>query len=590
MPTRDDDFRARHQVARAQILRENFDDVLSAWLTNYVRAEVLDTWGQPDTSNVPLVSYCRQLTTPGRYYKRPSLSHPSEGAEGLIAPGGKMDQAGIFSKLQTVEYLTTGLGDYFVRIDHSERGLHYRLIDPANVYLEKDPDSGETVLWWELRARYLPDEGCYVWTYDAFYLGDKHTGREPYYRILNATKTDEGHYEDMSHRFLRHSVDGEETTGALEGEAYPFRYKESGAPFLPVVQYISLDDGQPWHWTDLRGLHRGTLQACSYATYTGRAALDATGSHALAFGLEPPAADTRPQSLSPYDSGLMGPSQAPVRQMSITPGTITFCETTGGVQPGVQIIGPGINLDSLSKFTRGYTHDLMSQRGVGGGLSVEKTGANPASGAALYISDRSRREYQEKTEPLYRRMDVELMKKSAAVCNLATGTDYPEDRAYSIVYATPPRSPQEEKEARDAADWNVANGYRSKVDTYIDRNPGVSREEALDQLADIGREAAILDGMIEGEPVEVADGEPQDEAPDVVIDEEAQADKAVALNGAQIQAAQSIVEGVSLGSIPRESGISMLVGFLGIAPEAAEAVMGSIGRGFQPATIEEGNT
>ena len=177
MPTRDDDFRARHQVARAQILRENFDDVLSAWLTNYVRAEVLDTWGQPDTSNVPLVSYCRQLTTPGRYYKRPSLSHPSAGAEGLIAPGGKMDQAGIFSKLQTVEYLTTGLGDYFVRIDHSDRGLHYRLIDPANVYLEKDPDSGETVLWWELRARYLPDECRYVWTFDAFYLGDKYTGR-----------------------------------------------------------------------------------------------------------------------------------------------------------------------------------------------------------------------------------------------------------------------------------------------------------------------------------------------------------------------------------------------------------------------------
>tara|TARA_R110002020_G_scaffold187199_1_gene385405 strand:+ start:45 stop:893 length:849 start_codon:yes stop_codon:yes gene_type:complete len=282
--------------------------------------------------------------------------------------------------------------------------------------------------------------------------------------------------------------------------------------------------------------------------------------------------------------------------MSITPGTITFCETTGGVQPGVQIIGPGINLDSLSKFTRGYTHDLMSQRGVGGGLSVEKTGANPASGAALYISDRSRREYQEKTEPLYRRRDVELMEKSAAVCNLASGTDYPEDRAYSIVYATPPRSPQEEKEARDSADWNVANGYRSKVDTYIDRNPGVSREEALDQLADIGRESSILDGMIAGEPVAVAPivGEPDTEAPeaeaDVVIDEESQADKAVALNGAQIQAAQSIVEGVSTGLIPRESGISMLVGFLGIAPEAAEAVMGTIGRGFTPATTDEGST
>ena len=45
MPTRDDDYRSKHQRSRAAILRENFDSILQAWLTNYVLEEVLETWG-----------------------------------------------------------------------------------------------------------------------------------------------------------------------------------------------------------------------------------------------------------------------------------------------------------------------------------------------------------------------------------------------------------------------------------------------------------------------------------------------------------------------------------------------------------------
>ena len=510
LPTRDDDFRSRHQAARAQILRENFDDVLQSWLTNYVREEILETWGQPDTSSNPLVSYCRQLTTPGRYYQRPSVSHENGTATELVGPNGKLDQAGLFSKLQTVEYLNTGLGDYFVRIDHGATGLTYRLVDPANVYIECDPNTNETVTLWELRPRFLQPENKIVWTYDAFSIAGT-----PYYRVISAHKEDDGSYTDLSDRFVIYENGEGTASGSLEGDNYPFKY-QNGQPFIPFVQYISLDDGHKWHWTDLRGLHRGTLHVCSYATYTGRAALDATGSHALAFGLEPPAVDARPMSSSPYDTGLVGPSAAPVRQMSITPGTITFCETTGGVQPGVQIIGPGVNLDSLAKFTKGYIHDLMNQRGVGGGMSVEKTGANPASGAALYISDRSRREYQEKTEPLYRRKDTELVNKSAAVCNIATGTSYPEDGKYSIVYARPPRSPQEEQSAREKADWSVENGYKSPVDVYVELNPGVSREEALRRLAQIGQERQLLQKMIDG----TNEGSTDNEAVPNVEDEE----------------------------------------------------------------------
>ena len=504
MPTQDDDFRSKHQISRAEILRENFDDTLTAWLSNYVLNEVLETWGQPDTSANPLVSYCRQLTTPGRYFKRPRVINNDPASLPLISPGGKLDRAGVFSKLQTVEYLNTGLGDYFVRLHVHDDDLVVRLVDPSNIYIERDPDTLKTVLLWELRPRHLNPEGRIIWTWDAYSLGDPSAGVPPYYRILAAERNADGEYEDLSHRFLKSTTEDGEKYGALVGDQYPFR-KSNGSAFLPWVHYTSSDTGEAWHWTELRGLHRGTLHVCSYATYTGRAALDATGSHAIAYGLEPPAVDVRSGSGGPYDT-VGNPSGAPVRQMSITPGTITFCETTGGVQPGVSLIGPGINLDSLQKFTRAYIHDLMAHRGVGGGMSVEKTGANPASGAALYISDRQRREHQERTEPLYRKYDVELIEKAACLCNLAHGSAYPET-GYTIVYPRPDRSPQEEQESRNASEWAVANGYLSKAQVFMMRNPGITYDEAVEELVRVRLEDEQITQRI-GSPAEAPENEP----------------------------------------------------------------------------------
>jgi hypothetical protein len=61
---------------------------------------------------------------------------------------------------------------------------------------------------------------------------------------------------------------------------------------------------------------------------------------------------------------------------------------------------------------------------------------------------------------------------------------------------------------------------------------------------------------------------------------------AAALNGAQVTAAQGIVSAVAVGDLPRASGVSMLVEFFGIEPDAADRIMGDVGRGFEPASIE----
>jgi hypothetical protein len=55
---------------------------------------------------------------------------------------------------------------------------------------------------------------------------------------------------------------------------------------------------------------------------------------------------------------------------------------------------------------------------------------------------------------------------------------------------------------------------------------------------------------------------------------------AVALNGAQVQAAQGIIMSVAKGELPRDSGVQMLIQFFNMAPDAADALMGEVGRSF----------
>jgi len=492
-----DEDRSKHQMARGAILDESFDRVLESWLENYVSPEILETWGQPDTSTNPLVSYVSQLTTPGRYARRPILFHPMPTANGLLEPGGELDRAGWLTKAQTYERRTVGIGDYFVGIEVHEGELVLKLVEPCDIHLRADPRRPDrAVELWHLRLRHDPVLHRWVWTYDKYFLGQGDA--EPSLRICSATEKDEsGNYLDVSDRYLE--------GGAAVGDAYPFRY-EDGRPFLPWVQFRACDNGRLWHWSELRGLHRGTLHACTYGTYAGRAALDATGSHVLTWNLQLPGGEVRLSSGEPYDDGIgYRPGAAPVEQVPITPGAISACQIVEpGVQPGVSVVGPGINLAPLHAFMRGYVHDLMLNRGLGQ-ASVEKVSANPASGAALHISDRQRREYQERVEPLFRSGDLELIGKCAAVLNRGLGRNYPES-GYSIVYHRPARSPNEERDSRETDEWLVDNGYRSKVDVYRERYPGLTSDDALEQLRRIAREEEIVaSGAVDDDLVQAVD-------------------------------------------------------------------------------------
>jgi hypothetical protein len=90
--------------------------------------------------------------------------------------------------------------------------------------------------------------------------------------------------------------------------------------------------------------------------------------------------------------------------------------------------------------------------------------------------------------------------------------------------------------------------------------------------------------MAEAAPTEPTEGTPQAAAPEESVAAAATSAgvpaSAVAMNGAQVQAAQGIVQAVAEGKLPRATGVAMLVQFFNMPEEAADAMMGEVGRSF----------
>jgi hypothetical protein len=106
---------------------------------------------------------------------------------------------------------------------------------------------------------------------------------------------------------------------------------------------------------------------------------------------------------------------------------------------------------------------------------------------------------------------------------------------------------------------------------YLGLGPKVEAEVEIDEEED-------------GEMASTADA-PEAAAPDESVAAAATSAgvpaSAVAMNGAQVQAAQGIVTSVAKGELPRATGVAMLVQFFNMPPDAADAMMGEVGRGFK---------
>lgn len=475
MPTEGDNVRSLKQSARYAIMTEDFEELLKQWMGTRVDPQRLAAWGPPDTSSNVLSDMCRQFSTPGLYGSRPDVFHADPTNQALVGPNGHMDRAGYWTMMQWVQYLAIGMGDWLVRADADSAGLSFRLVAPQDVWIYSDQDRPDRpIVLWELRLRFLKlpgdSEGAWVYAWDQYDVGEKdaagvHT-REPSYRVVRCSDD-----LDVSNYFLG--------PVALSGEAYPYR-DEVGAPFLPFPIYRAVDSKQAWNHLHKVGATRGTLNAATHWTYAGHAARDASGKVVMCVGLAPIAGDSQ---------NVGDPSM--IRSVQLSPGSILYhAALPEATQVMIQEVGPGGNLDEVAAFAHGYEARQLARWGISAD-DVQKSSADPASGAALFISRQSKREYASQVKPLFERADLEAIRICAALLRLAV-VDVFAETGYSISYAEIPKSPQEEAAERDNLDWDITHGHASELDAYRRRHPGTRDEDAVAALTKAAVDKASL--------------------------------------------------------------------------------------------------
>ena len=135
-------------------------------------------------------------------------------------------------------------------------------------------------------------------------------------------------------------------------------------------------------------------------------------------------------------------------------------------------------------------------------------------------------------------------------------------------------------------------GVLSKLEALRRLHPEIeSDDEALERLLRVNQIHAELVGI--AAPAVAADDttatdDTDDAAAPLVPVVEAENVQLTALNGAQVQAAQGIVQAVADNMLPRQSGVEMLHSFFNMPIDTAEDIMGDVGRSFYSPTPDEG--
>ena len=507
MPTLADNERAIHQHARYQLATQQADDLIQEWRNLHVGGERSKIWGPPDTSSNILVEVFRQLTTPGLYGRRPQVTHPDRVNLGLVGTNGALEQAGFWTRAMWVQFLTLCLSDLFLRFSVDDRGrLVEQIALPFNLFqVASEDDPSQPRELWELRLFWFADPagrgGSWRYVWEVFDKGrtlrDGTVAAEPSWRMhlasgLLSPPVGRPHAalgEDVSGRFLRRP-DG--TLGAQVGQAYPWRTAD-GEPILPYVHYQDQDTGQLWNTWLRRDVHRGTLNGMLYWSYVGHCARDATGSYVIIAGMWPVGSDvvqTEQRLLEAATHATATTAQAVVKTKVIEPGTTEYHTLEPGVTPLVKEIAPAVNLPAIVDFVFAYERRQLARLGINED-STTRNSSNPESASALMIKNVGKREFAAQVEPLFRRNDSRSYLVAAVALRIHGIVTYAET-GYTTVYARIPKTPDELQEEREEDTWAMEQGFASKIDILKKRNPGMTQEAAIQHLAEVAVEEALV--------------------------------------------------------------------------------------------------
>ena len=513
-----------------------------------------------DVSHNLLLSICDSLA---QSYVRPPIITNAEPADALLGAGGALDQSGYFALMSRVERDLYALREILICVTVSPDGvLNLRPVTPDNVIAHADPRTGRPNEIAEMRLRMIDDQP--VWAYDVYSIRDPEV---PVFRVVGANGDHKG-------KDITFEVAG---TPPLAGPAYPYRDSE-GAAVLPYCFYHAQKTARLFDAYALSDLVDGTMSLGVMYSYLRHVMRSASWPQRCSVGLEP--------------AGMSTQQDGRLREIITDPASLLQLTTSDGFegQGFLYQFNAGADTGDLMTTIAQYERGLVAAAGVPA-ADFQRVGGDPRSGYALSITREGLREMQRRVQPQLmgdgHNGDTGLMRLCAIMLNrhaeaVGEPLNLPET-GYAVEYQGIPETLAELEQKRKNVLELMGAGLMSRVAAYQELNPGTSAAEATAALAAIdGMDPAAVD-------VDAAPDAPETEAPQTETPEaEAMPTdaEAAALNGAQVTAAQGIVSAVAVGDLPRASGVSMLVEFFGIEPDAADRIMGDVGRGFEPASIE----
>ena len=562
-PTSEDQARWDHTGLRVRMLLGRWEDDLDKAIAMHVDPTRQAAWGTPDLSSNIFRSISKQLAV--LYDAPPIVDHPL-GPEAIAPTLTAIDAAGLWPLMSRTAAMVIGCREYGLRVDVSPAGdLSFRPVSPSRLIIGADEDRPDRpVLVRELRLRRHPVTAEYQWTWHELDISDP---ANPIERITLADYAGKS-TEDLTVTYL-----GAERSG----DAYPYRDAQ-GSPFLPFVLYHAEKTGALFDAWEGAELIAGTLNCGVFYTLFGHVLRAASWPQRYAIG-------ALPMGLGVED----GANKHGRRAISTDPASILLFQAEGDLQPSLGQFQPGSDVLKMLDAISSYEQRVAEFSGVSP-ADLQRLGGTARSGYAISISNAGKREAQRKYEPQFRSGDLELLAVCSKLINRATGATARED-SHTIRYQAIPMSEQERDAQRKDLLEKINAGIMSKADAFMALNPGISRGRAIQELHRVRVEESVAPAPAPaGAP---ADGgtvpPPVDPAavPEVTEDgtiTDTGAKDAIALNGAQVTAAQGIVEAVAAGTLPRDTGLNMLIEFFNIPPAAANRIMGRVGLGFVPAT------
>jgi hypothetical protein len=596
-------------------------------------------WGRPDLSANPFKVVATELST--LYDADPDVKHNRAGDVSGFTD--LVSRAALWPQMSRFQAMTIALREMWMRVDVEDGRLIYRPVPPDMTIAESDP-SRPTIptAYAEVRLRHVRGET--VWAWDVLDIRDPQNpsytvrlttddarfGEDVTEEVLGAR------FDGAAYPYRRNPV-GNETLGAPILPVVLYHASLYGDRLFDAYNGVELYEGSL-----SLALYYSYLGHCLRdASFPQRYAIGVriAGSDMVDGGTRGQRVEviTDPTTILMLDAAMEQQPQvgqfqagADVEKLEATIAAIAHrLATDAGLSPselqrtsGSAKSGYAISLSQDGKRTAQRRYVMQFSDSDQRLMAVSATLYNRAMGtqfpeggwSVLYREiPLSPEELSSRREHVLAMQEAGLMTRVEALRYFGSLSEADAKAALAAIDAEkaptiaeqesegtrPAPAPQVSTDAQHGEDMADAaeeiTASTEAIRALLAGDVPAATRRVLEAVAESLAEAAGYLGagpMVEAE-VELSDEEedamPETETPDTAAPEESVAAaatsagvpaSAVALNGAQVQAAQGIITSVAKGELPRGTGVQMLVQFFNMAPDAAEALMGDVGGSF----------